>query len=442
MTETIIKEAKERYKNNVNWEGAQQKLSLEDIKFAYGDSDNHYQWPTEMYNNRELEERPALTINAANQHCLQIINAGKKHRPQLVARPTGNGATFESAQVWSSIFRYIEYHSGAATAYDKALEHQVYGGIGYWRITTDYVSDDSFDQDIYIKRIVNPFGVFLDVDAKEADKSDGNYGIIFETRNWDLLKKQYPSLKGEQGPSNGLLDSTTWATKDQARVAEYYRRVLKRDKLFLTPTGATMLESDLGKDLAKEAKAQGWRYRDVMSPQVEWNLIVGDEIVDSKPWLGKFIPIVPVIGFEEILDGKLERKGHVRNLKDPNRMYNYWASAAVEYGALQSKTPWVTPTRAIEGHENDWNQANLVNKPYLLYNDIDDDGQKIAQPVRIEPPVASPVAPCWYASSPTRNDDFKRPVRGPDGPEWQRTLRRRDGCQERTKRHRAVPLCE
>jgi hypothetical protein len=57
--------------------------------------------------------------------------------------------------------RHIEYISDADVAYDTACDNQVTHGEGYWRILTDYEDEDSFDQEIYIRRIRNSFSVYL-----------------------------------------------------------------------------------------------------------------------------------------------------------------------------------------------------------------------------------------------------------------------------------------
>ena len=49
---------------------------------------------------------------------------------------------------------------------------------GAWRITHDYPRPDSFDQEIYIKRIENPFMVYFDPNSNEPDGSDAEKCLI------------------------------------------------------------------------------------------------------------------------------------------------------------------------------------------------------------------------------------------------------------------------
>jgi Phage P22-like portal protein len=104
---------------------------------------------------------------------------------------------------------------------------------------------------------------------------------------------------------------------------------------------------------------------------------------------GSTIPIVRVVGIETVIEGQLDRKGLVRALKDPQRMYNYNSSSAVEQVAAQGKSPYVTALEAIEGFETYWATANRVNHAYLPFKHRDKKGQEIPPPARQNPPVMS-----------------------------------------------------
>lgn len=395
--ERIIAEAKRRFKQCESWESNARKLFLDDLKFANADSDNLYQWPNDIRRNRDLDERPCLTINKTKQHCLQIVNEAKQNKPSITFRPVGNGATYEAAQVFEGIARHIEYISNAEVAYDTATMFQVEAGIGYWRVVTDYAGDDSFDQEIYIRRIPDPLNVFLDPDINEVDGSDARFGFIFRDMPEDEFNAAYPKYKREASTA-ALGNGDGWIDKEHVRIAEYFRRVPKEDRLisFTNPnTGETetLRLSKVPGALKALAKAviddPETKHRIIEDDEVQWFLIIGDKIVEKTIWPGKTIPIVRCIGEETIIDGELDRKGHTRALKDPQRMYNYFSSSAVENLALQSKIPYVAPAQAIEGQETYWETANTVNHSILPYNHRDDDGNEIPAPARAQPPTQS-----------------------------------------------------
>ena len=383
----------EQFKRCHEFESDARRKFIEDMRFAHGDSDNLWQWDASITKDRSENGKPCLTINKTRQHNLQIVNDARQNKPSIAIRPTGGGSSYEAAMAIAGIIRHIEYHSNAQAIYDSATNFMVQGGAGYWRVITEYCNDAVFEQDIKIKHITDPLGVYIDPDAREPDKSDMNYAFIFESMNKKLVKAKYPHYKDSDGTETlSLTPDTPFLDGEDVMICEYYRRTWTNDVLYRNAMGALVRESELdeaGIELFKST--EGVSSRPMLIPQVEWFLIIGRNIMDSKTVPGKYIPVVQITGEETRIDGVLDRKSHTRALKDPQRMYNYWSSASVEYGALQTKTPWAGPAEAFEGHENVWKRANLDNLSYLPYNGFNDAGQPIAPPTRVAPPMAAPV---------------------------------------------------
>lgn len=390
----IVFEAHKRFERTSRWESNARANMLEDYKFAHADSYNNYQWPGELYNSREGAAKPALTINKVRVHNNLIINDAKQNKASISIRPVGDGATRDSADIFEGVIRHIEHVSKASVAYDTAIEWQVDAGLGYIRVVTDYIDDKSFDQEILIKRVADPFSVYLDPDHKEKDGSDARFAFVFSDEPREEVERLYPQFKGRMSPANSVDGDTsnTWITDDHIRVCEYYKKEEEKDTLFLLPDGTTVLRSQINRQIARGLQAEigeDLRKREVVTNKVKWFKIVGDEIVDEADWAGDSIPIVPVIGEETVIEGELDRKGHTRAMIDAQRIYNYNRSADVEFGALQSKTPYISPAAAIEGLETYWNTANVVNHAVLPYKHVDNDGQTIPAPQRQEPPTSA-----------------------------------------------------
>jgi hypothetical protein len=79
----------------------------------------------------------------------------------------------------------------------------------------------------------------------------------------------------------------------------------------------------------------------------------------------------------------------VRAAKDPQRMYNYWVSAATEMIALAPRAPFVAAEGQLEGHEKEWEQANTRNMAVLTYKPTTVGEKQVPSPQRnvYEPPV-------------------------------------------------------
>lgn len=400
----IVKKLKRRYDNCLDWESQARVRFDYDYKFANGDSHNQYQWDDDLVTSRELEDRPVLTVNKTQQHNLMVINDAKQNKPGIRIRPVSDEASFDAAEIFQELIYHTEYISNAETVYDSATTFQVEAGIGYWRIITDWVDDNSFDQEAYIRHIKDPRSVLLDRDINEVDGSDARYGIIFEDMANDLFKEKYPKFASLAGVQT--LGNNEWLNKDTIRIAEYFYKEEKEDKLvtWLNQNDGTQVlkklsklsdqEKLLYKELKKQKEAQAlWQFRErkIVTDDITWCKIAGTRIIESNPWLGKYIPIVRLVGTETVIDGILDRKGHTRALINAQQIYNYCTSANVEYGALQSKAPWLAPSAAIMNFEEYYKTANTQNHSYLPYNHIDADGEPIPAPTRPQPPQPGPA---------------------------------------------------
>lgn len=399
--EKLLKEARDRFNACEGYYSHAYQMWREDYRFGHADSDNQAQWPDALLTTRELDQKPTLTVNKTRQHCLQIINDAKQNKPGIVVHPTSNEGTYEAAEVFEDVVRHIEYQSRAQQAYDKAVDHQVYGGIGACRVYSRYTSPNGFDQEVLIGGVKDPLTIFYDPDAKETDRSDMEFAFEFDDMSTEKYKRDFPGHEDAiaSPPFSGAPTYDSWLTDDHIRVANYWRK--KHEKVVIvsvidpaTGERRSARKKDISPELIQQIKAEkAWDYRERDSDivTVECIKIAGTTIIDRYEWPGKYIPIVPCIGEEVLIEGQLDLKGHVRYLKDAQRMYNYNTSAEVEFGALQTKIPFQGPAEAFEGYEEYYASANLQNLGFLPYKHRDDSGAEIPMPKRVEPPQMSGV---------------------------------------------------
>lgn len=396
--ELIVQEAKGRFKKVQDWEADFRRLYVTDVKFANADSDNGWQWPDDLRKDREVNKRPALTINRVAQYVALITNNARQNKPSVNIKPMGQEASYEAAQILEGLVRHIEYISSAQNVYDEATESQVEGGIGYWRIIQKYCDDDSFDQELMIAPVRDALGVLIDCDIKQKDGSDARYGFVFDDIPIKEFERQYPDDIELAGTGTGLSESDDWVRDGNIRIAEYYRILETKDQLIHMEDEnggvAQFKRSDIPAKYRKrfEELGENVKTREIWNKQLEWYKIAGSKIIDRRTDLkGKYVPIVRVVGKERIIEGRLERKGHVRALKDPQRMYNYNSSAQVEGAAMGTKTKWIVATDAIAGNEVAWNNMNRSNAAYLTFKHRDENGNEIPPPQRIDPAEVIPA---------------------------------------------------
>jgi hypothetical protein len=379
-----------KFSNEADTENRQK--GLDDLKFSSGD-----QWPIEVQNSRHLEARPCLTINKLDAYVRQIVNQMRQSRPRMRAHSMNSEANAKVADVITGIFKHIEVNSDADTAYDTAGEYAVRIGWGYWRVITDYVREDSFDQEIYIRPIDNPFSVYFDPNSIQPDGSDAEKVLITTLMSKDDFKVQYPGADdGGDFNQRGTGDfDPDWVQKEDIRVAEYFYVERKKTKLLLLSDGTKVYKDEApSPEILAAAGIMVVGERETMRKQIKWCKLTGLEILEERDWSGRYIPVVPVYGQQLTVEDKRKKYGLVRNAKDAQRMYNYWQTSLTESIALAPKAKWLLAEGQDEGHENEWAQANIKSMPVLRYKQTDINGKEAPAPQRLqpEPPPAGVIA--------------------------------------------------
>ena len=372
----------------------------DDLKFYAGSPDNCWQWPSDVLATRgavqgqTINARPTLTINKLPQHVRQITNDLRQNRPGAKVIPVNDNADIEIAEIFNGMIRHIEYRSDADVAYDTACENQVAYGEGYIRLLTEYCDENTFEQDIKIGRVRNSFSVYMDPTIQDPTGADAKWCFITE----DLTKDEYERLYPDASPvstlqSLGVGDQSisNWLNEDTIRVADYYYIDHEPATLNLYPGNITAFDGTPQDKQLKAIYGKPKRSRQADHQKVKYCKINGYEILEERDWVGKYIPVIRIVGNEFEVDGRLYLSGIVRNAKDAQRMYNYWVSQEAEMLALAPKAPFIGYGGQFEGYEDKWKTANTNNWPYLEVNPDVTDGQGAVLPLpqRAQPPMAS-----------------------------------------------------
>jgi len=369
---------------------------LDDLRFLAGSPDNQWQWRAAVLATRASDggqpARPTITINKLPQHVHQVTNDQRQNRPAGKVIPADDSANAKVAEVLQGMVRHIEYISDADVAYDTACDNQVAYGEGYVRLLTKYTRPDSFEQDIYIGRVRNSFGVYMDPTIQDPCGSDAEWCFIM----CDMTKEEYERQYPDAMPVSAILDegvgdasTSEWLDAETVRIAEYFYFEHKDATLNLYAGGETAFSDSPENDQLKAVYGEPVKTRKADRKKVKWIKTNGYEVLEEQDWAGKYIPVVRVIGNEYEVDGQLYISGLVRNAKDAQRMYNYWVSQEAEMLALAPKAPFIGAGGQFEGYENQWKTANSVNWPYLEYNpDVSDGmGGRVPPPQRAIPPM-------------------------------------------------------
>lgn len=364
----VHKEALKLYDDAWEYDRDNRTAGLDDLGHLNGTE----QWPADERKRREDEGRPCLTVNRLPQQVRQVTGDLRRNRPSVRVRPVDGQNDPEVAKIYSGLIRNIEARSKKSKPYVTAGIQAAQCGIGHFRVLTDYAHAETFEQDIFLEPIHNPFAVVWDPQSRLSTRADANFCFVTERMEREAFKRAYPKaqlIDFEEGDSRE--DVTQWFDENTVRIAEYWCKKPVKRQLARLADGQIINLDDLG-DEARAAleSSEGivQEVREITTHEVVMYKISGAEILEGPTyWPTPDIPIIAVAGEEIVREDKVTRLSVIRHAKDPQRMYNYWTTNNAEFVALQPKQPYIADFDSIAPFLPDWMSANAKNVPVLTY---------------------------------------------------------------------------
>jgi len=372
----LLARIKKRFDESNSVNSEEISMMQSDIKFVR--EGGKAQWDDAAVNSRQQvgSERPILTVNRQLAYNNQVVNEMRQNRPGIRVRPCDDQSDKETAEVLQGVIRNIQAISKASQAYDIAAQNCVDGGIGYFRLINQYVSDDAWQQELIIKSVPDIATVRCGP-YFELDGSDMKWAMIVEQMDKDAFEKQYKDdTKGWEMLENGM-SNDGWVGKQTVMVAEYFEIKESPAILGQTQDGRTIYIDD-----ATEQDVIV-NQRKTIRKTVSWVKVGGDSILDQTELPISYIPLFPMIGNVYYADGKKKTFGLTRHGRSPSQLYNFAVSSEAELLALSPLAPFMADVEAIAGYETTYAQANKKPFSVLLYNSISaTTGQPLPKPER------------------------------------------------------------
>jgi hypothetical protein len=396
----VIRIALDRFKVGIEADAEQRKREVDALKFQVP----ALSWPSDVKEQRKpqlvggvaIPQRPMLSIPTLDHPIQLTINAERAAHLGIGIHPLSDAADDDTAEVLQGLYRRIEVDSRASLARSWAFERAVKSGRGFYRVMSERDPDgeNAFDQRIVIKRILQQGSVVLDPFAQEADFSDGTWAFLTNDMPWDVYKRRYPKSQMASFSEDELsalgVETQSWVTGDEGagravRVAEYYRLERTPRRRVLLDDGSDSFDDEIpeGRHVREGDEA---RSTDEEVPILYWSVINAiEELEPAQTQDGRYIPIIPVVG-RELIPFESQRRwvGMIEPNMDAVRLLNYSASSAVEMASLETKAPYTMVEGQEEGHEQEWQLANVRNFPYLRYRNVSLNGTPAPPPQRTQ----------------------------------------------------------
>lgn len=342
-----------------------------------------------------FENRIRVEIPKIGRKLRKIETDYRDNRIAAYYRPSGDAADDDTAETLDGLHRADDDRFKSQQARDNAFREAIAGGFGAWRLLN--VPEDEYDRDNDHQRI-NPGAliadadqcVFFDDNAELYDKADARFAFIIKAWSRDAFAEEWGEESASDWPDPTLAQTWQyeWFTPDVVRVAEYYEKVDRREAVHVFTNLLTKEEerywgSEIDADGIATLVKQGWAHRRITRRRcvVEKYVLTGAEVLEGPTRIaGKHIPIVPVYGQREFVDGMERFKGETQDSMDPQRLYNASVSRVAQTQATSTQdTPILAPEQ-FQGLEQYWADRAKTNPPYLPLNPLLDPatGQIVA----------------------------------------------------------------
>lgn len=367
MPADIVEQALKGYTSAKDYWSQIYEAAKDDLRFL--SDEPGAQWDAKAYNSRVKKNKPALQIDRLTQYVNQVSNDVRMNTPSINIIPHSGGADIETAEIYQGLIRDIEQKSRSDDAYDYAVNSSIKCSIGFIRVDHRYKDAKSFEQDLYIDRVVNPLSVYLDPNSVSPDGSDARCAWVLD----EISVSEFKSRWQKFSPVSFDNDAQNRELKDgdQIVICEYFKI---KDK---TITIAQLSDGSVV-EVEEGAPIDAVEFRETTRPVVYRYHLSGQDILEETTFPGEYVPIIPVYGEEAWRDGKRFIHSLIRKAKDPQKRYNYWASVEAEMLMKANKATVIAVGGTTENYASDY--INPDDAIVLRYDQMDAKGNPAPPP--------------------------------------------------------------
>lgn len=369
-------------------------LYYEWIDFVMGD-----QWREDEAKLFERYNKIPLMFNKLGVLMNHLLGDQIQNTPNLQIMPDED-VPVPTAQARAALIKNISLNSDAKTVYQTAYGQAIVAGYGAYRIGTDYLHDESFDQEILVYSFEDPNRCYWDIAAKHKCKVDGMFAG-FKTRvsrRW-FRDKFGKDIESQIGTTSITEDSTmAFADDDSITLVDDFEKEGKSVTIRKLSDGTTVNDEQF-KELEK-IKIDGKKYilsngqpvtviqkRETVKYEIKHTQIAGDFILDEKDFPSKQVPIVFVDQKSYYTkQGQQITRSFFKDVKDPQKYLNYLATQSAYIMKISRYDQFIMPRKcaASPDAQQQWRDPSVVNG--ALYYDETPSGNK---PEQLRPPELS-----------------------------------------------------
>lgn len=348
-------------------------------------------------------QKPQMQFNVLEAYISRLCGEFSKMDPAFTVRAA------EGVQVADPrTIELVEAHMKACfMGGDKdSLSYKLYrdilaGGFSWAKVYTDYASEKSFDQKIFVDRVFDPTLCGADPLSRQSHKGDGRYIYELFPKSADEAVEIYGSDVVKGIGFDRDMQGFNWSYRNQEEeimlFAEYFCKKIKKTKILKLANGHVVTEKAYDKFMERwesegiiEQPPTVLKSRISDIETIEKYTVCGGKVLDHESTNFKYFPIVFFDGNSIIMrqqeHGAAEQmtRPYVYHALDAQKMKNYagqsWCNEIENI--IQHK--WTAPIEAIpDNADYQFAYTNPQKATILLYNQWqDNDPQRPINPPR------------------------------------------------------------
>ena len=341
-----------------------------------------------------FDKYPRFELNKIARECYRIISEYRNNRVSVRFRPKDGQASEELADKLNGKFRADWEESSGKEAGDTAFDNAVKGGMGCWRLDTEWEDEydlDNESQRIRFKPVFDPERtVFFDPDSKEYDRCDAMWAMEMYSMTREAFEEEYPDADTASMGVDSENAQYDWNQPDAIYLARYYEVRIEKVTITRYMNPMTRQTEDYDdeqineiKDELEEGEFVIINQRKMKRRRVYCGLMSGAEwLEEPKRIPGEYIPLIPVYGHRTYVDGMERIEGHAGKAMDAQRLENLMVSMIAD-NATQAggdNIP-IVPVEMIPGPLSiHWAERNVKRPAFLPVVSLKDKNGDIVVP--------------------------------------------------------------
>jgi len=330
------------------------------------------QWEPDIIH--RMRGRPRYTFDKCNPIVDQIAGELEQADFSIKVRPSGGEASKDTAKTLDGLIRNIRNISNGDHVFNAAGRSMITGGFDCWEVTQDWVDGDSFDQDLFIRKVPNAVDrVWFDIGSEMQDRSDANHCWVLQGLTRVEYEDKFPDGSG-MSVGDDRSDEVYYLKPDLIMVGRIlYKKPVKIEIVLVT--GGKVYNAEEFDKVKDELALAGVveedrRIRD--SWRVHSRLFDGQQwLIEEEETVFDYLPVIPTYGNFKVSENKVIYRGVIEKLMDPQRVINYAESRKIEEGALAPRGKyWMTREQA-QADIKTLSTMNTNADPVQTYTHVD-----------------------------------------------------------------------